>query len=1371
MSDKPKVLHPGVRIKAEVIPEGISVTKAAEILGVGRPALSNLLHGHAALSADMAARLEKAFKFSREKLMEMQAQYDAAVARTKGAPPNAIPYVPSFLAIKANQIEDWATRNISARQRLAVFLRALVHSTTSGLKAVNFPGNDASERPGWDGITETDDGTPWVPAGKAGWEFGVTSNIKGKADGDLEKSIKAVSKAEAAEITFVFVTPRRWVGKEAWVKGAKADGIWKDVRAYDCSDLEQWLEQSLPAQAWLASELQIPADGVRSLDKCWQDWTSVTEPPLPGELFNSAVEQGRRTMLEQLGSENPKPTFIAADSTEEALAYLSELFSDRGGNELAQYRDKTIVFDRPGTLPRLAETKQMFIPVVWTREVERELSRYAGKMPSIIVQPRNSIAGDANISLEPVNHEMFSRALEGLGKTRDEINRLASESGRSLTVLRRRMSTDPRLHTPDWARDPATAKQLIPFLLVGTWSAANETDRIAMELLAGDRSYEEMEREIHHLVQLNDAPVWSINTFRGVASKIDLLYAIEVQVTEPDLDRFYNVAGMVLGEDDSALDLPEGKRWAAAIHGKTRQFSQAFRSGISETLVLLAVYGPQLSFKRRLGMDLEQEAVQLVRTILSDPLTTRILEANDHDLPIYAEAAPTEFLDIIERDLRQDQPAVLGLMKPVDADFPFASPSRSGLLWALENLSWNSVTLQRAVLILARLAEVEIKDNWVNTPMNSLQSIFRVWMPQTAAPDEQRLGLLKELAKRHPRIAWQVGISQFTIHRAMGTYSHKPKWRADGYGFGEPIRDRERVVRKMSAMIDLALDWPNQTADMLCDLIERLPVLQNTDQQRVWELVSGWASTKGSDAENAILREKIRVTTMTRRARHHDQPALVAAAKEARAALEPQDVVNKYEWLFRESWVEESADEIEESDSTDYHARERRIQNLRSKALQDVFADRGILGLIELADRGNASWQVGSLAVLEVLTPLQAVELLKLAVSTVLSDPSKQATLHRLVAGVLHSPKDCSLRMDLIRNSLGGRPETFAVELLLRGPFDTTTWKLVDELSTASQNQYWANVVPDLFHQSDADVKEGIERLLKAGRPRAALVAVHLKQERVEVRTLYRLLSEMLKEGNDSPREYRLPQHDVQEAFELLNKSGEMTLDEMAGLEFAYLEVLEQPFSHREGYGIPNLEKYIELHPDMFVQEIVWTYKRRDGEEDPEQYQAPADRVDDFAERGFRLLQAINLIPGVDGVGKIDGAKLSAWITTVRASCHGLSRAEVADTCIGKMLSACPADDDGTWPCLAVREVMEQIKSEPMMRDAHTGVYNSRGVVSRSSGGDQERALAEKYCAWGTSVATTHPFVASQLLNRLAKTYEDEARREDMEADIRHRLR
>ena len=162
----------------------------------------------------MAARLEKAFKkYPLRDLMEMQARYDAAQAKRQNEPADTKRYVPRFLAIKANDIEGWVSHNIPARSRLAVFLRTLVHSTGSGLTNVDFPGNDDAERPGWDGLAEAREGTPWVPAGRSGWEFGTNEDVKAKANSDFEKSVKALDKKERAETTFVFVTPRRWPGK------------------------------------------------------------------------------------------------------------------------------------------------------------------------------------------------------------------------------------------------------------------------------------------------------------------------------------------------------------------------------------------------------------------------------------------------------------------------------------------------------------------------------------------------------------------------------------------------------------------------------------------------------------------------------------------------------------------------------------------------------------------------------------------------------------------------------------------------------------------------------------------------------------------------------------------------------------------------------------------------------------------------------------------------------------------------------------------------------------------------------------------------------------------------------------------------------
>ena len=88
--------HSGDFIRTEVIEElGLSVTKAAEILGVRRATLSDLLNGNAALSPEMALRIEKAFDVSMDMLLRMQAWHDASQMRARANEVNVRRYVPA----------------------------------------------------------------------------------------------------------------------------------------------------------------------------------------------------------------------------------------------------------------------------------------------------------------------------------------------------------------------------------------------------------------------------------------------------------------------------------------------------------------------------------------------------------------------------------------------------------------------------------------------------------------------------------------------------------------------------------------------------------------------------------------------------------------------------------------------------------------------------------------------------------------------------------------------------------------------------------------------------------------------------------------------------------------------------------------------------------------------------------------------------------------------------------------------------------------------------------------------------------------------------------------------------------------------------
>ena len=1343
-------VHPGAYVRQHVIPKGTTVTKAAAILGVGRPALSNFLNGKAALSPEMALRLERAFGADRKTLLDLQIRFSRSEEAMHGQPVPAGAYAPALISIRTRDIQRWAQDNIHARQELAALLRRLIHSTGRNLTRVDFPAYDNAERRGWDGVIKTSAPTPWIPDGTSGWEVSCREDAWRKAESDYAARLKSVPPTERNATTFVFVTARSWKKKQDWANEKAALDQWKEVRAYDASDLEQWLEQSAPAQIWFAERLGQPVEDYRSIEKCWLTWAEACDPPLSPALFAPSVERFAEKFEDWLNEEPDRPFIVAADSREEALVFLRCLArSSKTG--IPGLDDRMIVFDTSAALRRFdAGTRVPLVAVIHDPEVEKEIGGFHRCCHCVITRPRNSVTTEPDIALDLLGHLDFRKALDDMGLSYDDIQRLARESARSPTILRRCLATIPAVRTPSWAGDARIARKLLPAAMVGAWHNTSPADLGVIGHFAVSDD-DTIDYNVTEMLNLEDPPLWSAGEYRGVASRIDALFGIALFITRKDLDIFFEVAEKVLSEKAPAIDLPPGQRWQASLPGKVRNHSDVLRRGIRETLVILAVHGNRL-FHQRLGFNVEARVAALVNKLLS-PLDREKILFYGEDLPDYAEAAPEEVLSLLEKDLRKPEPVIRELMRPAGNSF-FSPPLRPPLLWALEGLAWKPQRFPRVVELLAKLCAThknEAHDNWAPRPEDTLGSLFRSWLPQTAASLDERVKALEGLWRRHPMLGWSVCIDQLAWRRSVAMPNHRPHWRDDAANTIAEVPQAEWFIRKAR---DLVLTWPGHDEKTLGALVERLEQFREAEQLKIWNLIGQWADSTASDEAKAILRQRIHGCAHER----HRLGDSIAHPEQERAAskkLLPKDKATRQ--LFASPWVELPPDGSED-EAFDYETNEQRLHELRMEALREIWEARGFEGVSILLEKSEKmSSLIGGL--MTGILRGEAAKFIKSCLHAAAAD--KESAYRSCLTGFLWKADPDLVTAIIADTERSGTPATLTT-LLLCMPFRATTWRRLDNKPSDFRDMYWKRVEPRTWRGGEEEINESVGMLLAVDRAPAAFRAALVAWDQVETPLLIRLLHALsVADSEDFLNDPTTDDYNISVAFDALDKRPGVTVEEKAQLEYVYLTRLD-----RSEHGIPNLEKHIVASPRFYALAIACVSRRADGGEDPPELRfGDPERLSAIVSAARRLLYRVRRIPGTDGKGNIDAKELKAWLREVRSWCARHDRAEIGDHKIGRFLAHAP-DDDGVWPCRPVCEALEWMASEEVARGFEIGARNRRGAYLRGEGGDQERDLAARYRAWARELVYGYPYVGA-VLERIATLCDHEAGWQDTELEVR----
>ncbi len=1368
-------LHPGSYVKEHVIPAGMTVTKAAKILGIGRPALSNFLNGKAALSPQMALRLEQVFRVDHEELQKLQAQFDHETRLGDNQTKSIGPYVPELVAVRAHDIQEWAG-HLAARQELPALLRKLIYST-GGMKItrIDFPAYESAERKGWDGEVIANAPTAWIPIGKSGWEVSCSNSQTRKANHDYAARTRSVSPEERTESAFVFVTARKWPEKKDWAKEKAGLAQWKEVRAYDADDLEQWIEQSLSAQVWMSKHLGRPDGGCQLIEQWWDNWAGVCDPKLSPKLFASVVNQSYEK-FKKWASQPPEHILtIVAASRDEALAFLYCL-SQRVNADSDVQRSDMFVIDNAETLHSFgALFSAPIIAVIHDMKIAEQLGSIRNRCHGVVVSLCGEVgAHRADITVEePLSREDFEKALAEMGISFERSKRLIRKSACSPTVLRRCLSNIPAIRNPKWKNDLGIAEKLFPAAMVGAWHTASTADQEVMNFLSGANDKREVEDNVRVLRNLEDTPLWEAGEYRGVASRIDSFFGVVDFITKSKFDDFMLIAEYVLSEEYPAIDLPADKRWLAGIYEKLRNHSDILRKGIRETLVILAVYGNDV-LDSSLNSDVAREVSNLIAKLIN-PLDRGKILSFKRDLPDFAEAAPEVILAVIENDLQDENLIIEELMQP--ANNILSGPSRIDLLRALESLAWNPKFFPRVVDILAKLCVIERSgktDNWLNKPERTLCALFKSWGPQTSATVEERTKAFRRLCKNYPDLGWSLCMEELQWEKEQwrkddAFLTHRPRWRNDAASASCVVEDTRALDRESGMftceVTDLVLRWKNHTDKTLGELVDRLHGFSEDNQLKIWNLIDQWACSTDSDDAKARLRGCIKKSAKTR----NSFGELANYSERERAAIDklnPKDTVARHAWLFESMWIQLQGTE------KDYEKNDEQLLELRQNALAEIWIGCGFDGVSSLLTKGRDTHrQIGWLmyGLLEKKNKSDIALFVKHCLSNI-KDETALVHMPCLQAFLERAPAKCTGQLTQEIEHSCSQEELLHFFLCL--PFNVTTWRRLDGKEEAFQNLYWEKVELLHFVEQGDEVNEAIDRLLDAKRAAAAFWVGHWNWDKVETLKLVKILSDSLTLSGKDFRRYANSGYHVAQAFDSLNKRTTVTTKKKAHLEFFYIQVL-RGLEH----GVPNLEKHMEDHPEVFVEILSYAYKRKDkasGEDaDP-----PELRVENQEQKAmlaqnaycfFDQLQHVpRRVPGTDENGEINPERTKKWIIKVRDLCAQVDRTEVADQMLGQLLSQAhkPEANSEVWPSRPICEVLEQLKIDDIGRGFVTGARNSRGIFWRAldDGGNQERELADRYTKWARKLVYEYPYV-SRLLEFIAKSYRDQARFED-ECDI-----
>lgn len=1235
--------------------------------------------------------------------------------------------------IKALDLEEWAARQDS-RALLAALVADLIRASVPRRAFFRFPSGDKSQLRGFDGDLECDEPMEFVPGGKSKWEFGVSDGFK-KAESDYLAKTQATPESIRRENTLVLVTPRSWDTPQktlaAWLEQKKVEGRWQDVQYIDGPQLEHWLEDHPAVAAFYARQVLrlLPNHGARSTEEFWNDYCLRYDPTLTEAVVLADRDEEAKTLLPQLLG--PARTVVMGAESEEDLAVFAiSAIRSAPDEERFFLEARTLVVETADAAASFTGRSGLIFIAVG--DAASRAGSLAAIGPTLVAA--TGVHRRRHPQLPRPTASAMADRMQTMGYPLDKAYSLATRCGRSLTVLQR-LIPQGVARDAGWANE---AQQLKAALMLGGWSTASALDVEVVKVLAGTEDYDAFEGTLRKSQLLTDPPIDNVDNIWQVRSPVDAFPYYGHLITDAELNRLKELAIRVFSHSPPR---PSRDERFQPNYVAPEQYSDWLRRGLATTLTLIAamhdIGGLQGSQHRW------QEYVdEIVRAI---PNLTRghlVALANRDELGLLAEAAPDPFIQALEQAVAGPEAEIRLLFAESEDMFAEQSP-HIGLLFAIEQLAWSPEYLLRLAMILAKLAQADPGGRYSNRPIETLRILLLPWSPQTYANLAQRVACLDEIIARFPDVGWQLLTKLLASDKFM-TLTTKPMIR--DFSPQEPEVLTYAVVWEASTVIaERAATSARGNPERLLILIKHLSQISAQDRACIRSVLEEHLSKTNAPQGDPVwyaLREEVQRHAYFASAEWAMTGSELEAVQSLVDKYSPTDPVSISRHLF-DDWSPHIG--TYSGDADDAAVEEARIQAVRA-----VWQSEGAPGILNLAEQAKLPYLLVEPLVEAGLDEKDLLAILKCSLRHM--PPQMQLAAPLSVSGLAKFGDTWQTSVLVLLRELATPADTMA-QVISGWPPSRQLWELMPTMGSDVEQHYWQAV--SRLPEGD-DRIFALDKLISVGRGAYALQLSASKPDQLPTPTIIALLRATLAQP-DLPG--NLLGHLVSRTLKSLRSRPEAPAQDIAQLEFAFLGMLD---GDREDL---LLHKLILQNPEMFVRILSQVF-RGEGEEPRVLQETERAR----AANCYTLLTSLSTVPGqVDEA--VDADAVAEWVAEVRRLSAESGRTRIADVQIGQLLAHSPPTEAGGWPQYAIAGLIEKTASDELERGIQSGRINMRGVYSKGmhEGGDQERALADKYSTWANQAAP-YPRVA-RLLRRIAASWLADAARSDTEAEKSKLLR